>query len=104
MSHENYIDRFLKKFRAMHKNFFIKTKIALHLKIFHTLHSKKLFLLQLRQKIQRLYINEKLNHRGISRKSKDYQKFLRQKLQRHRLKRPHQRPAKNELWHQDRGG
>ena len=47
--------------------------------------------------------NEKLNHRGIARKSKDYQKFLRQKLQRHRLKRSHQRPAKNELWHQDRG-
>ena len=41
------------------------------------LHSKKLFLLQLRQKIQRLYINEKLNHRGVSRKSKDYKKFLR---------------------------
>ena len=47
--------------------------------------------------------NEKLNHRGISRKSKDYQKFLRQKLQRHSLKGPHQRSAKNELWHQDRG-
>jgi len=26
MSHENYIDRFLKKFRAMHKNFYKKQK------------------------------------------------------------------------------